>query len=371
MTLSSGLRALLAAASLVIVIAGLKIAAPVLVPTALAIFLAVITMPLVAWLRRRGVPNLVAIPIVILLTFGAFAGLVTIATQSLSEIRLAFPRYVERFRAMEGALTAWLGDRGIEIPRALLSGWADPERLVDLAGGALVGVAGFMSTALVVLIVMVFFLLEVHGFPAKIRAAAGTPDLDLSRYANIIREVQRYLAIKTWISLATGLLVGLWVWILGVDFPVFWGLVAFVLNYVPNVGSFVAAIPAIFLALVQLGMKGSILTALGYLVVNVSLGNVVEPHLMGRKLGLSPLVVMLSLVFWGYVWGPVGMLLSLPLTMIVRIMLENTESYRWVAVLLGPAPEKEEVGGLGPVALPEPAGSSGGAAEGATGESVA
>jgi predicted PurR-regulated permease PerM len=203
-----------------------------------------------------------------------------------------------------------------------------------------VGLAGFMTSVTLVLILTIFILIEANGFPAKIRAALRLPDLDLGRFTKIADEVQRYLAMKTVISLATGLLAGVWVWVLGLDFPIFWGMIAFLLNYVPNVGSIIAAVPPILLALVQLGPKGAALTAAGYLVVNMVLGNMIEPNLMGRRLGLSPLVVMLSLVFWGWAWGAIGMLLSVPLTMIIRIMLENTEDQRWIAVLLGPTPSE-------------------------------
>jgi predicted PurR-regulated permease PerM len=144
------------------------------------------------------------------------------------------------------------------------------------------------------------------------------------------------VAIKPLVSLATGGFVALWVGLLGVDFPLLWGLVAFLMNYIPSLGSILAAVPAILLTIVQLGPGRALAVAIGYLVVNVVLGNFVEPHFMGRRLGMSTLVVFLSLVFWGWVWGPVGMLLSVPLTMVLKILLENTEDLRWVAVLLGP-----------------------------------
>lgn len=335
---SSGLRALLIAASLVIVVAGLKVGAPILVPTALSIFLTITLMPAVSWLQRRRVPVLAAILLVVLVTFGALAGLISIATQSLNQMRLAFPRYQAQFTNLLNSLHETLHQRGLEVHFSFDTSWISPERVMDFASGALVGLAGFMSSVVLVLLITVFILLEANGFPVKIRTALDLPDLDLGRFTKIISEVQRYLAMKTLISLATGLLLGGWVWILGLDFPIIWGLLAFLLNYVPNVGSILAAIPPLLLSIVQLGPQGAVLVSGGYLAVNMLLGNVLEPNLMGRQLGLSPLVVMFSLVFWGWLWGPIGMLLSVPLTMIIRIMLENTDEYRWLAVLLGPTP---------------------------------
>ncbi len=146
------------------------------------------------------------------------------------------------------------------------------------------------------------------------------------------------MVIKTLVSLATGIAIAIWLGVLGVDYAMLWGLLAFLLNYVPNIGSIIAAIPAVLLALVQLGVGSALLAALGFLVVNAAIGNVIEPRFMGRGLGLSTLVVFLSLVFWGWVLGPVGMLLSVPLTMTVKIALESNEDTRWIAILLGPQP---------------------------------
>ncbi len=129
--------------------------------------------------------------------------------------------------------------------------------------------------------------------------------------------------------------------IIGVDFPLLWGMLAFLLNYIPTFGSILAAIPPVLLAMVQLGPGHAIAALAVFVMLNVLLGNFVEPYFMGRRLGLSTLVVFLSLVFWGWVWGPVGMLLSVPLTMIVKIMLENTEDLSWIAVLLGAGPKHE------------------------------
>jgi AI-2 transport protein TqsA len=162
----------------------------------------------------------------------------------------------------------------------------------------------------------------------------GQQDADLSRFARITLEVQRFLGIKTLTSLATGTLIGVWTWAMGLDFPLLWGLIAFLFNYIPSIGSIIAAVPAIAVALLQFGVSRAILVALGFLAVNITIGNLIEPNVMGRRLGLSPLVVVLSLLFWGWVLGPVGMFLSVPLTVIVKIMLENTDDFRWLAVLL-------------------------------------
>jgi predicted PurR-regulated permease PerM len=181
-------------------------------------------------------------------------------------------------------------------------------------------------------------LLESVELGDKQRLLVGADPDSFRRYSKITREVQSYLLYKTLVSLATGLSVGIWVGLLGLDFPALWGFVAFALNYIPNIGSILAAVPAVGLALLQLGPGRALVVALGYVAINFWWGNLVEPALLGRRLQLSPLVVLVSLIFWGWVWGPIGMLLSVPLTMMLKIVLENSPGLRWLGALLAPQP---------------------------------
>lgn len=339
----TGADVLLTAAAFVIIVAGLKVAAPILIRFALAGFIVIVTRPAVAWLQRRRVPTSIAITLVVLLLFGVVAVFVSVATQSLGEIRVAFPRYVERLEAIEMNLIGWLGARGIEFPSALRLDEANAQRTFDIASGVILGAAGIMTTAVLVLIIAIFGMIEAHGVHGKLRRAFGDVP-QLRGLGTVVAEVQNYLGIKTVISLVTGLSAGLLTWAIGLDFPVFWGIIAFLLNYVPNVGSIIAAIPAVLLGLIQIGVGAAVLTALGYLVINTVFGTIIEPTWQGRRLGLSTLVVMLSLVFWGWMWGAIGVLLSVPLTMTVRVMLEKSDDYRWVAVLLAPSNEPVLIG---------------------------
>lgn len=331
-------RLLVSAASAVVILAGLRAGAPFLVPLMLAVFVAVITFPALRWLQRLGVPTPIAVLVVVLSTFGVLGVLGWVGVASLGEMQRELPIYIERFQAVERALFAALEARGVPVPAGLYELLAQPERLVGFASGFLLQAAEIVSVAFIVILYTIFMLAEATGFPRKLRAAIGRVDADLSRAAKAVRDIQRYLAIKTLISLVTGLLVGLWLWAVGVDFPLLWGTVAFLFNYVPNVGSVVAAIPGVLIALLQLGTGGALLTAGGYVAVNFLIGNILEPHVMGRGFGLSTLVVVVSLVFWGWLWGPVGMLLSVPLTVVGRIALEHTHDFRWLAVLLGTGP---------------------------------
>ena len=203
-----------------------------------------------------------------------------------------------------------------------------------LVAKMLSGLGGVLTNSFLILLTVIFILLEASSFPRKVRAAFGDPKNSLSQFSKITEAVNNYLAIKTLVSLGTGVVVTIWVGLLGIDFPVVWGLLAFLLNFIPNLGSIISAVPPVLLGYIQFGIGRALIVAAGYAVVNVVFGNWVEPKLMGRKLGLSTLVVFLSLVFWGWVWGPAGMLLSVPMTMVVKIALESHPSTKWISILL-------------------------------------
>ncbi len=355
-----GARFLLLSALAVVTAYGLRALAPILLPFALALFLAIITLPLMLWLQRKGVRAVLAILVSVLVVVAVFGAVGLLGAQSVTQFQDAFPRYRIELQILFDNSIAWLQQLGVPYADTLPSTDLIPVLVSFLNIGQVLGLAGsaltFVGTTFLVLIIMVFILGEATIFPAKFRYILGAEATRLDRFAKITQEIQEYLLIKTLVSLATGLLLGLWCWALGVDFPVLLGLTAFVLNYVPTIGSVIAAVPAATLALVdpELGGLGfALVTSLGYVAVNLVFGNLIEPNLMGRRLGISTLVVILSLLFWNWAWGPLGALLSVPLTMMVKIMLENTEDLRWVAVLIDknvPVSASEassEAGGVG------------------------
>ena len=329
-----GLRFLLMAAAMVVVIAGLRTAQSILVQFLIAVFLAVLCSPIVIWLRRHRVPTILAVLLVVLVLMALIAGLAAVVGTSVNQFTEAIPKYQQRLNGIAGSTSEWLGAHHVDVSRLDIFKVISPGSMLGMLGGALRGFVSALSNTAVVLLILVFILLEIGELPARLRLAFGGGDADVARYERMTAQVQQYLGIKTMSSLLTGLVIGTWLAILGVDFAVLWGVLAFLLNYIPNIGSIIAAVPAVLLAFIQLGVGRAVAAAIGYLVVNMIVGNFLEPALMGRKLGLSTLVVFLSLVFWGWVWGPVGMLLSVPLTMVVKISLENSDELRWVAVLM-------------------------------------
>jgi predicted PurR-regulated permease PerM len=336
-----GARFFVLAASIVIVVAGLKAAAPLILPFLVSVLLAIISTPFVTWLGSRKVPTWLAVALTMIGNLAVIVVLGVIVGQSVNEFTVKAPQYQERIQELAASALAALGAHGIETSQWRPLQAVNPGALFDMVGSTLSAVAAVLSNMFVVLMLLFFILLEVAAFPAKLTAAFGERPDNRERFRVVTRQIQRYLGIKTFVSLATGVAAGLWVGLLGLGVPVLWGLLAFMFNFVPNIGSFVAAVPPVLLALMQFGPWRAVAVAAGYAVINLVLANFVEPRLMGRRLGLSTLVVVLSLVFWGWVWGPVGMILSVPLTVVVKIALENTPDLRWIAIMLDASPGAE------------------------------
>jgi len=324
---------LITGAAAIVVIAGLKAAQTIVIPLLISVFLATLCSPAVSWLGRRRVPAVVSVLLVVLALVAVVSGLAAVVGGSVNGFIEAIPRYEERINAYVGSVSGWLDRLPYDVPTVGVFDVVQPGQMMGFLGRGLKGMLAALSNTMLVLLILSFLLLEAASLPIKLQAAMGG-DADLGWFAGAAGDVQQYLTIKTLVSLATGLVIAAWVAILGLDFALVWGLLAFLLNYIPTIGSIIAAVPAVLLAVVQLGPGRAILVGVGFLAVNTILGNLVEPQLLGRRLGLSPLVVFLSLVFWGWVWGPLGMLLSVPMTMMVKILLESSDDLRWFAVML-------------------------------------
>lgn len=332
--ISASTKFLLISASLVIVMAGIKAASAIVVPLLLSIFIAIACNPIINWASKYRVPRWLSVLLVILaiVIFGfVLAGLVG---QSLSEFRQNLPQYQAQLGKEFEWTVAQLEKFNIRIDLEQVTSHLDPGMALNMASNIVAGLGGVLTNSLLILLTVVFMLFEAESIPKKIHIALDDPSMRIRQIDKFLVSVKEYLAIKTLISLGTGGFIGIWLYFLGVDHYMLWGVTAFLLNYIPNIGSIIAAVPAVMLAFVQLGAGAAGLAGLGFVLVNTVMGNVVEPRYMGKGLGLSTLVVFLSLVFWGWLLGTVGMLLSVPLTMIVKIALESNPDTRWFAMLL-------------------------------------
>lgn len=328
-------RTIFAAAAVVIIIAGMKAASSLIVPFLLAVFVSIICAFPLGWLRRHKVPNWLALPIVII-GIAILGGLViAVIGDSINDFTENLPHYEMRLNSQSNTISAWLDARGIGLPADLLSEYIDMSAIMGMVGTTLSQLGLVLTNSLLIVLTVIFILAEASQMRLRLMQAFGGSTGKLSQIDFIMKKVQRYMALKTLTSLTTGTVVAVWLTVLDVDFPILWGMLAFLLNYVPNIGSIIAAIPAVLLALIQLGPLSALLVAGGYLIINSVVGNLLEPKLLGRGLGISTLVVFLSLVFWGWVLGPAGMFLSVPLTMTVLIGLDSNPATKVWAVMLG------------------------------------
>ncbi len=322
-------------AAIIIILAGMMYASSIVAPFLLALFIAIILSQPVQWLVRKRVPLWLSIVLVLLGGIAVFVGMGEIIGSSLSSFRQDAPKYAASLNAMAASFFQWLQEQGFDLNQDQLGEMFDPGKVISMTAGILGQLGSLMGNTFLVFFIILFILLEDQSFAYKAKVLTRGPRESLAYLDQIGKSIRHYLSIKTLISIITGILIWVALMIIGVEYAIVWALIAFLLNYIPTIGSILAGIPAVLFALVQVGYGGALWTLGVYIALNTVIGNVVEPKMMGKGLGLSSLVVFLALVFWGFLLGTVGMFLSVPLTMALKIVLEQNEKTRWIAVLLG------------------------------------
>ncbi|MDB4358620.1 AI-2E family transporter [Verrucomicrobiales bacterium] len=385
---------LLSLASVIVVVAGLKSASELFIPIMLGFFLALLSLPILNWLDRRGFPRPLAVLTTVFVDLLILGFIVFLAFSVLGDFQKKTKGYAELLRdraasfsvemdqqfqrfgnfwAQPSDAEAASGEGSIVDPEVesvpvsaeekasgadgvlgevdsektfnlgtlsfkdLVDDYFDTNRAVAFIGQFDV-VSRFTTLAtqsFFALIVMIFVLAESGSYAHKVHDVLNVRGPDLSRFQNTSQDIQKYLGIKTAVSFATGVLATLVCVAFRIEFPLLWGLVAFLFNYVPAIGSIVAAVPPALLALISHGFWWAAGVLALYLIINVAIGNFLEPMLLGDRFGISTVIVILSVLFWGYVWGPVGMLLAVPLTMMVKVMLDNSSDLRWISAFMG------------------------------------
>ncbi|MCZ4338788.1 AI-2E family transporter [Shewanella colwelliana] len=321
-------------AFIVVILAGIKAASPIVVPFVLSAFVAVICNPVINWMTRMRVPR--GLAVVLMMIFIVLMGLwlAQLVGSSINEFSRQLPQYRDQLVEQFAWILIKLEAFNISLSREQILAYFDPGVALSMTTNMLSSVGGVMANLFLIILTVVFMLSEATILPKKLHFALDDPDMRLKQIDKFLHSVNQYMVIKTLVSLGTGIIVGVVLAIIGVDYALLWGVVAFLFNYIPNIGSIIAAIPAVLLAFIQIGPAAAGGVGLLYLSTNMVMGNVIEPKYMGRGLGLSTLVVFLSLIFWGWLLGSVGMLLSVPLTMIVKIALESSKNGGWLAILL-------------------------------------
>lgn len=325
----------------------------VLVPFSIAVLLSFIFQPIVLYLKARKIPTALALVVVFVVLAAAATIIGYVVYSSAQSLVTATDRYLPRINTVVTDLETLLRGTavmlGMDEGRMDLNQVIDPSIVPNLLQNGIGEALTFAGNTFLVLLFMLFILAGSGELVIKIQRAYP-PNIAAritSVTDNISQQVRQYLVAKTVVSAGTGILVFLLLWILRIEYSVFWGFLAFLLNYIPNIGSFVAVILPFGFALLQFDtLTTPIVAVLSMWVIQMVMGNVVDPRLMAFRLNLSPLLIIVSLIFWGWLWGVAGMILAVPLTATIKIFFENISSLRPLAVLMGSveaAPEQVSV----------------------------
>ena len=329
-------------ASLVIVLAGVKVASDIIVPLLMSLFIVIIFKPFANALQKKGVPSWLALTIIILFILVFIGLLVTMITVSVQNFSARMPFYNEKLLLQRDHFIELSNRYHLHIDQQQLNSFFDPGRIMGFVAVALRSFSDILSNGLLILITIIFIFIESNVFHKKMRFIVSN-ERKLKYFHEINEQLNHYMMIKSITSATTGIVLGGTLAVAGVDYALLWGFIAFMLNYIPSIGSLIAAIPPIILTLVQFGIPQAIAVTILFAAVNFIIGSIIEPRIMGKDLGLSILIIFVSLIFWGWLLGPVGMFLALPITLVIKIILHSQPETRWISILLGSGTELRHI----------------------------
>ena len=328
-------------AALTIIFAGVIYAKSIITPFLLALFISIICAQPISWLEKKRIPRWLAIVIVLTGLIILFSGFTLMIGGTLSSFSGNLSNYESTLTTISNSFIQFLNEKGLKIPKDQISNLVRPAKILEFTASVLNTLFNMVGTTFLIFLIILFILMESGSFSVKAKAIQSESDKSISYYSTILRNIRHYLGIKTLLCLSIGILIYIALVIIGVDYPLLWALIAGLMNYIPNIGSIISTIPTVLFALVQLGLGGALWTLGSSMLIHNVFGNFIEPRIMGRGLGLSTLVVFLSLLFWGFLLGMVGMFLSVPFTMTIKIILEQNDKTKWIAILLGTPDEAE------------------------------
>jgi len=334
------LNILLGGAGLFIIIFGIKASAPILVPIMLALIIGITVVPLVGWLQDRGAPiwlaNLLTIAAVILV----LGGLIVLITISVNNLIVSLPQYQERADGLLGSIQkslgkTTLGQSGFKSILAKI----DTGAIFIFIGSLLGSIVDAVSSLIIMLLVLLFFILGSSEMANMIEINYPANSTARMRIHHLSQDLRKYISISTWINFLVGLINTILLLFLGVDFAVLWGILSFLTGYIPSVGFWIALIPPFLLAFLQFGLGKALIVLVGYILINGSVQNFLQPKMMGVGLNLSIFTVTVSLFVWGGILGPLGVLLAVPMTVIAKeLLLDVYPETRAISDLMSSAP---------------------------------
>jgi AI-2 transport protein TqsA len=342
----SFLRVMLGLAATVVVLVGMRLAAPILNPILFAVVLSLLFSPIYAWLRRHRIPTPLALIFMLVGLTVLFVGIFLIMGISIARFSGDIASYAGKLNVQVGNLQDLVRSAGLS--EVNIRDAVKPSALAGAIGSVLGGVADFLSNLFLILVIVLFLLAEGPTMMDRLRSSAGSDHPQVERLTVFGRNVVRQLGLRAIVNLVTGAGVTILMFVLGVDFPLMWGILTFFLSFIPWIGLPLAVAPAVVLALAEHGIDRALLVILGVIVINILAENALSPMLMGRGLSLSPTVLFIGFIFWAWMLGGPGAFLAAPLTIFLVLMLETFPETRWLAAVMGmsapdpdsPAPEE-------------------------------
>lgn len=324
---------LVAVPSVVITLTGIKAASSIIVPLLLAFILATIAGSLVLYLQSRGLPRWLSMLIVLLAVILLVIGLGLFVSSAAMEFSDRIPYYESQFLGMMDQLMTTLNNFGVRLEKSeLLHPWS-PMIVMGFIGGFMQSLQVVLAESFMILMLVIFLLFSQELFFRKMHRLFDEQHSQ-QLFGVFSQQINRYVLIKSGISAVTGMSVAAGLYLMDIEHAFLWGVMAFMFNFIPNIGSIIAAVPPMLIALADHGPAMMLWVGLFYLGINVVFGVMIEPRVTGKGLGLSSVVVLLSLIFWGWILGPVGMLLSIPLTIMAKVACDLNPRTRWISILL-------------------------------------
>ncbi len=318
----------------ILIVSALKATQSISVPLAFAFFIVILVHPLQHWLQRR-LPRWLSLILVLLFLLAILGLAVGILSITAEIIEPKIPEYLNQLQQIVETAQSWAKSRGLPIPQSISDSNGSLPQLRQQAIGGIKSFISLLSSFVLVVSMLVLLLLEVSQYRKKVqRAFPRIGDRLIHAVGNTSEKLRRYLIVMTLTSFLTGLLTGIWCFVLGVDLALVWGLIGFILNFIPTLGSIIAVIPPTVIAFIFQGAGRGIATLIGLAVIQTIMGNFVDPRVQGKSLQLSPFVALFSIIFWGWVWGIPGAILGVPMTISIILLCEEFETTRPIAIVL-------------------------------------
>jgi len=334
LSLGSTLKIMLFLACFVVIVFGMRAASDIITPIVIAFIISVLFIPLQRWLLDRNIPNWLTMLIVLLIILLVVSGLISISVVSITQFVNRIPQYSASLQGMVDDIVVLVESLPFEVTNFLTLESFDVSQILNVGGNLLGGVLDTVSNWGVVVLLVAFMLADFAKLPEKLEIIYKNRAED-NGIGDLMLSIRRYLTITTTTGVLVGVINAILLAAAGVDFAVLWGIFSFLMNYIPSLGIIISFVPPAVLALLEFGWQRALIVGGGFILINFVIENILKPRVMGEGLNISPLFIMLSLVLWTFVLGPIGTILAVPLTLIAtKLLLESSEEMQWLSVLM-------------------------------------